>query len=157
MLRSCLLMTFYRTLFSFFILILLGACSHLKESCLQINWHEVGRQDSTLGLNFKKSLSKRQKTCSIEKDSVYTKAYQNGFLSGLREYCNFKTGYSYGFSKLKDNFKACSKTSHFSQGFQSGIYMSEIQSLQKELTERISRIQKQITKKEQPASPDKEL
>ena len=51
----------------------------MDKSCVGVNWHEMGRQDSTRGLPFEEAFSDRQEICSLDPESVWTKAYKNGF------------------------------------------------------------------------------
>ena len=132
-----------------FALIFTG-CSSLEKSCVGINWHEMGRQDSTQGLPFEEMFSERQEMCSLDPESVYTEAYKNGFQDGLREYCNFKTGYIYGFSQLEKKEKSCppSLQELFSYGYKLGAYMSKIQQLKATLENKIDSIEREIKKQE---------
>ena len=79
------------------------------------------------------------------------KAYKNGFLSGLREYCNFKTGYSQGLTHQKKN-EFCPKMSQFLQGYESGERFSEIQALEKDLEQKIVNVQMKLNKEERTIS-----
>lgn len=122
------------------------SCSHLKSSCLEINWYEVGRQDSTRGHERKKVLLERQKTCSIQDESAQVKAYKNGFDAGLREYCSFKTGYIYGLSKTEQKTRACptSLKNIFVQGYEAGEHMMKIQKLQNNIQGQIRNLEEKI-------------
>lgn len=144
MLRSVMLVSSYKVFLSFLFFILFNGCSGLEKECKSINWHDLGRRDSVLKSGFKKELEKRRKTCPIKHDSVYMKAYKNGFLFGIKEYCNFKTGYSYGLAKTKTNISSCPKNSQFSEGYDSGVKFSEIKSLKKDLETKLSKIQSQL-------------
>lgn len=115
-----------------------------------INWHEMGRQDSAKGLSFEEIFSERQEICSLDPDSVHVKAYKNGFQDGAREYCNFKTGYIYGFSQLEKKVEGCSPEQRkiFFHGFKMGSYMSKIQALKVSLENKIDSIEKEIEQQE---------
>ena len=131
---------FLKYLFSFiFILLFLSSCSSLNSSCLEMNWYELGRQDSTRGLKREESFASRQKICPISRDSIYAKAYDNGFLTGIMSYCNFKTGYIYSLSQMEKQVSACPENlkTHFLKGYEIGSYMKDIQSLQNEIQEKI--------------------
>lgn len=132
-------------LFYFF---LLSACSHLDSSCLEVNWYELGRQDSIRGFEKSVSFAQKRKICPIKRDSMQAKAYENGFSSGLKEYCNFKTGYLYSLSQMKQESSACPKDlkEEFRKGYEMGGYMKEIQSLQNEIQEKIQRVNKKLEK-----------
>ena len=133
----------------FFALIFSG-CSSMERSCMGINWHEMGRQDSAKGLSFEETLSERQEMCSLDPDSVHSKAYKNGFQDGAREYCNFKTGYIYGFSQLEKQVESCSPEQRklFFYGFKIGSYMSKVQALKASLESKIDSIEKEIAQQE---------
>ena len=140
---------FHKKLFvSFFLIffLFLSACNHLNKSCLEINWYEVGRQDSTRGLEWKNTFSERKRICALKKDSSQAKAYKNGFDSGLREYCRFKTGYIYGLSKSKEQPKVCPEPlrKSFVNGYKAGVYMTEIQTLQSKLQKQINNLEEKI-------------
>lgn len=124
----------------------MSACSHLDSTCLEINWYELGRQDSTRGLKRKVSFEQRREICPIDSDSIYAKAYQNGFDAGLREYCNFKTGYIYSLSQMEQEVSACPKAlkKEFIKGYEIGTYMKQIQTLQKEIQEKIQSVNKKL-------------
>ena len=128
----------------------LPACSHLDSTCLEVNWYELGRQDSTRGLKRKVSFEQRREICPIDSDSIYAKAYKNGFDAGLKEYCSFKTGYIYSLSQMEQEVSACPKSlkKEFIKGYEIGSYMKQIQSLQKEIQEKIQSINKKLENKD---------
>ena len=135
-------------LFSFLIFI---SCTHIDSKCSEINWYEVGRQDSTTGLKKEESFAKRQKMCPISSDSIYAKAYENGFLFGLTAYCDFKTGYIYSLSQMKQEVSACPEDLKikFLKGYEIGSYMKDIQSLQSEIQQKIKTIDKKLRNHEE--------
>lgn len=122
------------------------SCSHLSVNCLEVNWHELGRQDSTRGLKREISFKQRRKVCPIEPDSIYAKAYHNGFSTGLKEYCNFKTGYIYSLSQMSQEVDGCPEDlkMEFVKGYEVGSFMKEIQSLQNEIQEKIQSVNKKL-------------
>ncbi len=124
----------------------LPACNHLDSNCLEINWYELGRQDSTRGLKRRVSFEQRREVCPVDSDSIYAKAYKNGFDAGLMEYCSFKTGYIYSLSQMDQEVSACPKTlkKEFVKGYEIGSYMKQIQSLQKEIQEKIQSLNKRL-------------
>ena len=134
----------------FFILFLFfccfSSCSHLNSNCLEINWYELGRQDSTRGLKRSVSFAQRREICPFPPDSIYAKAYKNGFDTGLREYCSFKTGYIYSLSQMKQETSACPKNLkiEFAKGYEIGSYMKQIQTLQNEIQEKIQKVNKKL-------------
>ena len=132
----------------------LGACNHLNKSCLEINWYEVGRQDSTRGRKWEDTFSERKQICSFKKDSHHERSYKNGFDVGLREYCSFKTGYIYGLSKTEEQAKVCPEDlkKKFSNGYEAGTYMTKIQTLQNELQKQIGHLEEKITNYESDKS-----
>ena len=138
----------------FFSLILLfyslSACTHLDDSCLDVNWYELGRQDSTRGLKKETSLAQRRRVCSLPADSIYAKAYKNGFDAGLKEYCSFKTGYIYSLSQMDQEVSACPENlkMEFVKGYEIGSYMKQIQSLQKEIQEKIQSVNEKLLRQE---------
>ena len=79
-------------------------------------------------------------------DSIYAKAYKNGFDAGLREYCNFKTGYIYSLSQMEQEVSACPENLkiEFLKGYEAGSYMKEIQSLQNEIQEKIQKLNNKL-------------
>ena len=123
----------------------------MEKSCVGINWHEMGRQDSTRGVPFDEIFLERQEACSLDPESFHTKAYKNGFQDGIREYCNFKTGYIYGFSQLERKEESCppSLQELFSYGYRLGSYMSKIQQLKASLENKIDSIEREIKKQEE--------
>ena len=125
---------------------LFPACSHLDNNCLEVNWYELGRQDSTRGLKRKVSFEQRREICPIDSNSIYAKAYKNGFDAGLREYCSFKTGYIYSLSQMEQEVSACPKSlkKEFIKGYEVGSYMKQIQSLQQEIQEKIQDVNKKL-------------
>ncbi|MBC6416148.1 MAG: DUF2799 domain-containing protein [Bdellovibrionales bacterium] len=127
------------------------SCSHLKETCSEINWYELGRQDSTKGLTKEKSFAKRQKMCLIKSESIYAKAYENGFLFGLTSYCNFKTGYIYSLSQMEKEVSACPDNLKvkYLRGYEIGTHMKQIQSLQNEIQQKIQIINKKLKNHEE--------
>ena len=124
----------------------LSSCQSLDRSCLEVNWYELGRQDSTRGLKRSLSFEQRREVCPITPDSIYAKAYKNGFDGGLREYCSFKTGYIYSLSQMAQEVSACPKAlkKEFIKGYEVGSYMKEIQSLQNEIQSKIQTLNKKI-------------
>ncbi len=122
------------------------ACSHLNSSCLEINWYELGRQDSARGVKKSASFAQRRKICPFPSDSIYAKAYKNGFDAGLREYCSFKTGYIYSLSQMKQETSACPQSlkMEFAKGYEVGSYMKKIQSLQNEIQKQIQGVNKKL-------------
>ncbi len=125
---------------------LLGACAHIDKSCLDVNWYELGRQDSALGLRLEASFLRRQKVCPLEEEAIQAKAYKNGFDAGLREYCRFKTGYIYGLSQLNEETRGCPEhlKQNFKQGYEAGLLMHDIQSLQNQIQEQIHRLESKL-------------
>ena len=130
--------------------LLLAGCSSMEKSCQGINWHEAGRRDSSKGVSFNESFAERREMCSLDPDSIYVKAYKNGFRAGTREYCNFKTGYIYGFSQLEKKTDGCPPDQRklFFYGFKMGAYMSQIQQLRASLENKIDSLNKEIKKQE---------
>ena len=104
-----------------------------------------------MGYTLKRSLKERQQVCNLNPDSVFTKAYTNGFHAGLREYCNFKTGYTYGLARIKKQKNSCPKYlgKDFSKGYQAGAQMAEIQQLQEQMNEKMMALEKLIQTREQ--------
>ena len=129
-----------------FVLCFISSCNHLDTSCLEVNWYELGRQDSTRGLPLSKSFSERQEICPIEPDSIQSKAYKNGFSSGLIGYCNFKTGYIYSLSQMEKKVSACPEDLkiEFIKGYEIGAFMKEIQTLQNEIQNKIHSVNKRL-------------
>ena len=131
----------------FFIPILfLSGCNHLKRSCLEINWYEVGRQDSRKGLKWEKTFSQRRQVCGFENTSSYQAAYKNGFDAGLREYCSFKTGYIYGLSKTKNQARECPENlrKSFINGYQTGLYIDKIQKKENALQKKLETLEQKV-------------
>ena len=130
------------------ILCFIPACNHLDNSCLEINWYELGRQDSTRGLTQSVSFKERKKICPIKSNSIQAKAYKNGFSSELNSYCNFKTGYIYSLSQMEKEVSACPPDLkvEFIKGYEIGSYMKQIQSLQKEIQDKIQGLNKKLEK-----------
>ena len=129
-----------------FILCFAVACSHLDNSCLEVNWYELGRQDSSRGLTQSASFSERQKVCPIKSNSIQAKAYRNGFSAGLISYCSFKTGYIYSLSQMGQEISACPEDlkMEFIKGYEIGAHMKTIQSLQKEIQDKIQTVNKKL-------------
>ena len=130
--------------------LVLAGCAGMEKSCRGINWHEAGRQDSSRGVSFHESFEERREMCNLDSDSIYVKAYKNGFRAGTGEYCNFKTGYIYGFSHLEKKTDGCppDQKKLFVYGFKMGAYMSQIQQLRASLENKIDSLQKEIKKQE---------
>ena len=87
----------------------------------------------------------------MDPESVYAKAYKNGFQNGMREFCNFKTGYIYGFLSAGKKQKTAVPSSLqelFSYGFRLGNYMSKIQQLKATLENKIDSLEREIKKQE---------
>ena len=135
----------FSALLSFF------GCSHLGGNCHEVNWYEIGRQDSTMGYSLQRSLKERKKVCRLKSESVYIKAYENGFNAGLREYCTFRTGYMYGLARIKERKNSCPRfrSGDFSKGWQAGTRMADIQQLQNQLKEKMSALEELIKNREQ--------
>ena len=133
----------------FFSFSFLSACNHLDRSCLEINWYELGRQDSAKGLKKEVSFAQKRKICPIKKGSIYAQAYKNGFDSGLKEFCNFKTGYIYSLSQIEKEVSACPENLkiEFIKGYEIGNSMKQIQSLQNEIQEKIQEINNKLDNK----------
>ena len=129
---------------------LLVACGHLDQSCREVNWYELGRQDSTRGLKQEVSFSQRTRVCPLPSESVYAKAYKNGFSAGLREYCSFKTGYIYSLTQMKQEVSACPESLRieFVKGYEIGTYMKQIQSLQNEIQLKIQSVNQKLQSQE---------
>lgn len=134
----------------FALLALLGSCGHLDDRCMEINWYELGRQDSLKSSSKEQSLSYRREICPLRPDSIYTKAYENGFEAGLREYCNFKTGYIYSLSEMEQDVSACPShlKQEFATGYEVGSYMKKIQSLQQEIQDKIQELDIKLNEQE---------
>ena len=125
----------------------LSACARMdKNRCLNVNWYELGRQDSALGLEQETCFLRRQSACPLDEDSIQAKAYKNGFAAGLREYCRFKTGYIYGLSRLKEETGGCPESlkRNFKQGYEAGRQMNLIQSLQNQIQEQMRRLEEKL-------------
>ena len=122
------------------------SCNHLDTNCLEVNWYELGRQDSTRGLSQSVSFSERQEVCPIKSNSIQAKAYKNGFSAGLIGYCNFKTGYIYSLSQMKKEVSACPEDlkMEFIRGYEIGSHMKEIQTLQNQIQDKIQSVNKKL-------------
>ena len=142
-------MTVKHFFYFIFILCFLSACNNLDTSCLEINWYELGRQDSTRGLTQSASFTERQKICPVKSKSIQAKAYKNGFSAGLISYCNFKTGYIYSLSQMKQEVSACPEElkMEFLKGYEIGAYMKKIQTLQNEIQDKIQSLNKKLEKR----------
>ena len=141
-------MVIKRVLYFVFCLGFISSCNHLDTSCLEVNWYELGRQDSTRGLHESVSFSKRQEICPIKSNSIQAKAYKNGFSAGLIGYCNFKTGYIYSLSQMKKEVSACPEDLkiEFIRGYEIGTHMKEIQTLQNKIQDKIQSVNKKLEK-----------
>ena len=117
---------------------------------MSLNWYELGHQDSTKNLSLKDSFKKRQGICYVPKKSIYAKAYQNGFESGLRQYCSFKTGYMSSMYEEKENAKSCPQElkAQFDRGYEVGSRMKTIDSLQSELENKIKQLKTSLKMKD---------
>ena len=127
-------------------------CSYLKKSCSDINWYEVGRQDSATGVSIKESINKKQRFCSMQSRSL--QAYQNGFFAGLREYCSFEIGYTYGLTQSLNQTNNCPEALRidFIKGYQTGLQISNIQKLKKQIQSKIANLNSLInTEDRKPA------
>ena len=142
--------TSYFLIFFCLLLVLPIACGHLDDNCMEINWYELGRQDSLESSSKEQSLSYRREICPLSPDSIYTKAYENGFEAGLREYCNFKTGYIYSLSEMEQDVSACPDhlKLEFATGYEIGSYMKQIQSLQQEIQDKIQELDIKLNEQE---------
>ena len=140
----------YFLIFSCLLLVLPIACGHLDDNCMEINWYELGRQDSLKSSSKEQSLSYRREICPLRPDSIYTKAYENGFEAGLREYCNFKTGYIYSLSEMEQDVSVCPDhlKLEFATGYEIGSYMKQIQSLQQEIQDKIQELDIKLNEQE---------
>ena len=129
-----------------FILYFVSACQSLDTSCLEVNWYELGRQDSTRGSTQSASFAERQKICPIKSNSIQAKAYKNGFSEGLTSYCNFKTGYIYSLSQMEQEVSACPEDlkAEFVKGYEIGSHMKKIQTLQKEIQDKIQSVNQKL-------------
>ena len=126
------------------------SCTSLNQSCLSLNWYELGHQDSTKDSSLKESFKKRQNSCYVPKKSIYAKAYRNGFESGLRQYCSFKTGYMSSMYEEKESSSACPQElkSQFDRGYEIGSRMKIIDSLQNELEGKINQLKQSLKNKD---------
>jgi len=134
---------FYRV---FLILLFISSCTHLKSRCVEINWYELGRQDSMKGHKWQHAFSERNQYCKFDRNKGYKEAYKNGFDAGLREYCSFKTGYIYGVSKSEDQAQVCPESlrTSFVNGYEAGTYMNEIQNLQSQVQKQLNRLEEKV-------------
>ena len=109
-----------------------------------------------MGYSLERSLNERQQVCHLSPDSVLTKAYINGFNAGLQEYCNFKTGYTYGLARIKKQRNGCPKFlgRNFTRGYQAGKRMAEIQQLQEQMKEKMTDLENLIQNREQMLSKE---
>lgn len=128
----------YFFIFPFF----LQACLHTKNTCNELHWNELGRQDSIKAITKIKSFKKRQATCSVDFNSIYAKAYNSGFDLGLKEYCHFKTAYIYGLSQIQKDISVCpvDLQKEFIKTYAFALHVKTIQTLQSDLQNRIQKL-----------------
>lgn len=138
--------------FLFLSLLWMGGCSSLETNCLGMNWYELGRQASTQGTKWSKGFKKINQSCSMTEaeKSIAVRTYKNGFDSGLREFCNFKTGYTYGFSNSQKKSQVCAAApqTQFVEGYNAGLYMFKIDELQNQIKTKLNQLEKKLGQNE---------
>ena len=99
--------------------ILLGCSSVDKEQCQVANWEGVGKMDGQYGIP--NNYSNLVKVCSAYKISPDKRMYDNGYKSGVKNFCNYQNGYMLGNEGQKMP-TVCSPDLHagFYRGFNQG-------------------------------------
>lgn len=76
---------------------LFGCSSSTKkaQTCQELDWYEIGRQDGTKGLDL--TQHKKVRVVCIDSDQSLAEAlYYNGFDSGAAQYCSPENGFELG-------------------------------------------------------------
>lgn len=84
-------------LFSVLLFTILG-CTHtekLAQSCQEIDWYEIGRQNGTKGLELA-NLKPVRVICKDSDQSLAEALYYNGFDAGVVQYCTPENGFELG-------------------------------------------------------------
>jgi hypothetical protein len=101
---------------------LLGGCAmHMsKEQCQNTNWYQLGETNGSNGQNV--NLGNDISDCRKYHISVDVKAYQRGWNAGIKNFCTYQKGYSFG-SSGRGNPNVCPAGNlqrQFNEGFRKG-------------------------------------
>ena len=81
------------------LLLLLGACTSLRKpaavKCQEADWYELGRRDGANGEK-PKSLEGVKAICADSQQVSLYDLYNNGYFSGLTEFCSLETAFELG-------------------------------------------------------------
>ena len=92
--KNYILAPFFMT--SIFPLVLSSCASHLnQQQCASMNWHDVGFNDAANG-QAPRNLNPAINDCAKFNLTVNTKAYQQGWQQGARQYCQPNNAYTLG-------------------------------------------------------------
>ena len=131
------------SLFSFTLgLMIFAACAHAPpERCQELDWYELGRQDGTRGLT---SSSRRhvEVLCKDSDQSLSEAFYNNGFDSGIAQFCTTEKGFELGRIGAKP-IDVCPplQQSEFSRAFERGRRYTQIETEQREIHKRIQNLE----------------
>jgi hypothetical protein len=123
---------------------LLG-CSHAsvvaKEGCQELDWYEIGRRDGSRGL-----ATQNQRTvkvvCEDSDPSLNEALYQNGFDSGVAQFCTASIAFEQGRQHQPNAASSCPLffREEFSKNYERGAQFANLQQTQKEIARKIENL-----------------
>lgn len=129
----------YKTIFIGLLSIILG-CSHTEkvaQSCQEVDWYEIGRQDGTKGLEVV-SRTPVKVTCTDSDQSLAEAIYNNGFDAGVVQFCSPENGFELGKNKREiKNVCPTMLKSAFQERYNQGQRFAELTLQSQELNRKI--------------------
>ena len=85
-----------RTVFSFFLLLLVSGCASLgKDECLHADWYTIGLEDGARGRAVER-LGDHRRACAKHNVAPDAARYVTGRNEGLKSFCTYERGFSEG-------------------------------------------------------------
>jgi Protein of unknown function (DUF2799) len=121
-----------------------AGCSSTPTStgaCQELDWYEIGRSDGARGQAATKQREVKV-VCDDTDQSLSEALYQNGFDSGMSQFCNPQIAFEQGRLHLKNSAEVCPpflRTDYVS-AYQRGLRYSDLQANQKDLSHKIESV-----------------
>ncbi len=129
---------------------------HTKEACQELDWYEMGRRDGSRGLadNSQRAV---KVLCEDTDQSLSEALYQNGFDSGIAQFCTYPVAFEQGRRNQQSSSTTCPLflRDEFVRGYNNGQKFTALQKNQKEIVRKIETIDQMLKDQSADKSIDK--
>jgi Protein of unknown function (DUF2799) len=141
------LRVFFVLTFLALVVLFFTACGHSSNTCQELDWYEIGRQDGTRGANSPTD-RKIEVACKASDQSLSEALYNNGFDYGAAEYCTPQNGFELGrLGKRAASICPPLLRDEFTKAYLQGKRATEIESARLEVSRRMQNLEAKLSDK----------